>query len=62
MPRTHPLKRHVRLTFLTGGKVKPLKAPKKQQKDMDEDEVAFREKQKAGESPPAHGFLLCAKG
>ncbi|KAK5632969.1 hypothetical protein RRF57_008683 [Xylaria bambusicola] len=30
-----------------GGKVKPLKAPKKQQKDMDEDDVAFREKQKA---------------
>lgn len=32
-----------------GGKVKPLKAPKKQQKDLDEDEIAFREKQKAGE-------------
>ena len=32
----------------TGGKVKPLKAPKKAQKDLDEDEIAFREKQKAG--------------
>lgn len=31
-----------------GGKVKPLKAPKKDKKDLDEDEVAFREKQKAG--------------
>ncbi|KAI1264270.1 translation machinery associated TMA7 [Xylariaceae sp. FL1019] len=30
-----------------GGKAKPLKAPKKQQKDVDEDDVAFREKQKA---------------
>ncbi|KAI8964929.1 translation machinery associated TMA7 [Daldinia sp. FL1419] len=30
-----------------GGKAKPLKAPKKQQKDLDEDEIAFREKQKA---------------
>jgi len=30
-----------------GGKAKPLKAPKKAQKDLDEDELAFREKQKA---------------
>ncbi|PLN79847.1 translation machinery associated TMA7 [Aspergillus taichungensis] len=30
-----------------GGKVKPLKAPKKAQKELDEDEIAFREKQKA---------------
>lgn len=32
-----------------GGKAKPLKAPKKKKKDLDEDEVAYREKQKAGE-------------
>jgi len=31
-----------------GGKAKPLKAPKKEKKDMDEEEVAFKEKQKAG--------------
>lgn len=31
-----------------GGKVKPLKAPKKETKELDEDEVAFKEKQKAG--------------
>ncbi|KAI9714087.1 MAG: Translation machinery-associated protein 7 [Candelaria pacifica] len=30
-----------------GGKAKPLKAPKKVNKELDEDEVAFREKQKA---------------
>lgn len=30
-----------------GGKAKPLKAPKKKQQDLDEDEIAFREKQKA---------------
>ncbi|KAI8953793.1 translation machinery associated TMA7 [Xylaria longipes] len=31
-----------------GGKVKPLKAPKKQKKDdVDDEDVAFREKQKA---------------
>ncbi|WEW55095.1 Translation machinery-associated protein 7 [Emydomyces testavorans] len=30
-----------------GGKAKPLKAPKKDKKDLDEDELAFREKQKA---------------
>ena len=31
-----------------GGKAKPLKAPKKEKKEMDEDDIAFREKQKAG--------------
>ncbi|KAJ5760771.1 hypothetical protein N7520_007927 [Penicillium odoratum] len=30
-----------------GGKVKPLKAAKKEKKELDEDEIAFREKQKA---------------
>ncbi|XP_072296114.1 translation machinery-associated protein 7 [Eucyclogobius newberryi] len=29
-----------------GGKKKPLKAPKKQSKDVDEDEMAFKQKQK----------------
>ncbi|XP_061687528.1 translation machinery-associated protein 7 [Syngnathoides biaculeatus] len=29
-----------------GGKKKPLKAPKKQAKDLDDDEVAFKQKQK----------------
>lgn len=32
----------------SGGKAKPLKAPKKASKDLDEDDIAFREKQKAG--------------
>ncbi|KAK5065250.1 Translation machinery-associated protein 7 [Exophiala bonariae] len=30
-----------------GGKVKPLKAPKKEKKDMDEDEIAFKAKKQA---------------
>ncbi|KAF2964994.1 hypothetical protein GQX73_g8589 [Xylaria multiplex] len=30
-----------------GGKVKPLKAAKKQQKELDDDDLAYREKQKA---------------
>ncbi|RCK66071.1 Protein UPS1, mitochondrial [Candida viswanathii] len=30
-----------------GGKAKPLKAPKKKQQDLDEDDVAFKAKQKA---------------
>ncbi|RAL15533.1 translation machinery-associated protein 7 [Aspergillus homomorphus CBS 101889] len=30
-----------------GGKVKPLKAAKKAQKDLDEDDLAFKEKQRA---------------
>ncbi|XP_064422399.1 translation machinery-associated protein 7 [Latimeria chalumnae] len=29
-----------------GGKKKPLKQPKKQSKEMDEDEMAFKQKQK----------------
>lgn len=37
------------LNLQQGGKAKPLKAPKKEKKDLDEDEVAYREKQKAGE-------------
>lgn len=42
-----------------GGKAKPLKAPKKEKKDLDEDEVAYREKQKAGEksSPSTHKII-----
>ncbi len=38
------------LNILQGGKAKPLKAPKKEKKDLDEDEVAYREKQKSGGS------------
>ncbi|KAJ5439916.1 Translation machinery-associated protein 7 [Penicillium daleae] len=30
-----------------GGKAKPLKAAKKEKKDLDEDELAFKEKQRA---------------
>lgn len=33
---------------VAGGKVKPLKAPKKEKKEMDEDEIAFKAKQAAG--------------
>ena len=32
----------------TGGKVKPLKAPKKEKKELDEEDLAFKEKQRAG--------------
>ncbi|KAH8882602.1 translation machinery associated TMA7 [Thozetella sp. PMI_491] len=32
-----------------GGKAKPLKAPKKEKKDMDEDDKAFLEKKRADE-------------
>lgn len=31
-----------------GGKVKPLRGPKKEKKDLDDEELAFKEKQKAG--------------
>ncbi|KAI2640645.1 translation machinery associated TMA7 [Hypomontagnella submonticulosa] len=36
-----------------GGKVKPLKAPKKQQKDLDDDDKAFLEKKRADEKARA---------
>jgi hypothetical protein len=32
----------------SGGKVKPLKSAKKEKKDLDEDDLAFKEKQRAG--------------
>lgn len=39
----------MRLISITGGKAKPLKAPKKAPKgEMDEEDKAFAEKQKAG--------------
>lgn len=34
----------------TGGKAKPLKAAKKEKKELDEDDIAFKERQKAGTS------------
>jgi hypothetical protein len=33
-----------------GGKAKPLKAPKKEKKELDEDDLAHKEKMKAGMS------------
>ncbi len=35
---------------MAGGKVKPLKAAKKEQKDLDDDDKAFLEKKRAGMS------------
>lgn len=35
------------MTNREGGKAKPLKQPKKEKKDMDEDEIAFKAKQAA---------------
>lgn len=34
-----------------GGKVKPLKSAKKDKKDLDEDDLAYKEKQRAGTLP-----------
>ncbi|THC98979.1 hypothetical protein EYZ11_001530 [Aspergillus tanneri] len=31
-----------------GGKVKPLKAAKKEKKDLDDEDIAFKERQRAG--------------
>ncbi|KAH6635619.1 translation machinery associated TMA7 [Chaetomium sp. MPI-SDFR-AT-0129] len=36
-------------TIVIGGKAKPLKAAKKQNKDLDDDDKAFHEKQRAYE-------------
>lgn len=46
------------LTTSTGGKVKPLKAPRKEKKDLDDDEIAFREKQKAGKCSLLRFFCI----
>ncbi|KAL8805801.1 MAG: hypothetical protein Q9182_001713 [Xanthomendoza sp. 2 TL-2023] len=45
-----------------GGKAKPLKAPKKEKKEMDEDDLAFVEKQKAGIYYPSDPPLRPAEG
>ena len=46
---TLPLTLVVRLANQpVGGKAKPLKAPKKEKKELDEDEKAYLEKKKAG--------------
>ena len=37
-----------------GGKAKPLKAPKKDKKDLDEEDLAFKERQKKGSFPAHH--------
>ena len=40
--------KHCYWTFQTGGKAKPLKAPKKEKRELDDDDIAFHEKVKAG--------------
>ncbi|KAL5357826.1 translation machinery associated TMA7 [Aspergillus floccosus] len=44
-----------------GGKVKPLKSAKKEKKDLDEDDLAFKEKQRA-EAKAKKELLEKAKG
>ncbi|KAJ5584504.1 uncharacterized protein N7459_004304 [Penicillium hispanicum] len=44
-----------------GGKVKPLKSAKKEKKELDEDEIAFREKQKA-DAKAKKDMMEAAKG
>lgn len=44
-----------------GGKVKPLKAPKKEKKEFDEDDLAFKDKQRA-EAKAKKELLEKAKG
>ncbi|KAK9235513.1 putative coiled-coil domain-containing protein 72 [Lipomyces kononenkoae] len=45
-----------------GGKAKPLKAPKKERKDMDEDDKAFMEKKKAEAAAKKEMAAKAAKG
>ncbi|KAI9372679.1 translation machinery associated TMA7 [Aspergillus egyptiacus] len=44
-----------------GGKVKPLKSAKKEKKDLDDDDLAFKEKQRA-EAKAKKELLEKAKG
>lgn len=39
---------HANFELLKGGKAKPLKQPKKEKKELDEEDLAFKEKQKKG--------------
>ena len=39
---------HADSLLVPGGKAKPLKAPKKEKKELDEDDLAHKEKLKAG--------------
>ncbi|KAG8689758.1 hypothetical protein FRC11_000772 [Ceratobasidium sp. 423] len=45
-----------------GGKLKPLKAPKKEKKDEDEDDKAFKAKQKADAAALKDAQARAAKG
>lgn len=45
-----------------GGKAKPLKAKKKQNQDLDDDELAFREKQKADQKAKQEMAQKAKKG
>lgn len=42
-----------------GGKVKPLKTAKKEKKDLDDDDMAFKEKQRAGMFSGSIVEILC---
>uniref|UniRef100_A0A8C6VI42 Coiled-coil domain-containing protein 72 n=1 Tax=Naja naja TaxID=35670 RepID=A0A8C6VI42_NAJNA len=62
------------LSFTVGGKKKPLKQPKKQSKELDEEDKAFRQKQKeeqkkldemkakAAGKGPIHIYILLGGG
>ncbi|KAH7342054.1 translation machinery associated TMA7 [Rhizoctonia solani] len=45
-----------------GGKLKPLKAPKKEKKDEDEDDMAFKAKQKADAAALKEAQARASKG
>lgn len=54
MPPSSPLSPQFSLTSdaQPGGKAKPLKAAKKAVKDLDDDDLAYQEKKRAGTLPP----------
>ena len=51
-PKSYTLTEQKTNPSITGGKVKPLKQAKKAQKDLDEDDMAFLEKKRAGTHTP----------
>jgi len=44
-----------------GGKAKPLKQPKKEKKELDEEDKAFQDKQRAGLFETAAIIVTCTK-
>lgn len=58
----HIARSYTNMSGRQGGKAKPLKAPKKQNKELDEDDLAFQRKQKEEEAAKKAAIAKMAGG